>query len=74
MRLTCQADDDQCAIEWVAEPIPCGVARLGYSPVRETRLGLNFVCLMDYDIGECQSATIHLPLLSWDQLSKVNNY
>jgi len=54
MRVTCQADDRQYAINWDSEPIPCGAEQLGYSPVKENSPGLSMVCLIDEDVQQSQ--------------------
>jgi len=53
VHLTCQAEDtSQNAIMRDFEPIPCGAAQLGYSPVKGNDLSLSMVCLIDDDVGQ----------------------
>jgi len=74
MRLTCQADNSQYAIQWESEPIPYGAEQLGYSPVKENSLGLSMVCLIDEDIGQSQWDPIILRLPGGEQTAKDNRH
>ena len=46
VRLTCQADDSQYAIQWDLEPILHGAEQLRHSPVSETSLNHSMVFLI----------------------------